>query len=70
MEKHYEKYPSSIYTNQLLKDKKTLQESGMISLEDYTDFKNHLVRRVKYDRADYKENSAQKIRNYFITKEE
>ena len=51
------------------KIKKTLQEFGMISLEDYTDFKNHLVRRVKYDRADYKENSAQKIRNYFITKE-
>jgi hypothetical protein len=69
MEKHYEKYPSGIYTNQLLKDKKTLQESGMINLEDYIDFKNHLVRRVKYDGVGYKEDSAQKIRNYFITKE-
>ena len=68
MQKHYEKYPSRIYTNQLLKDKKALQESGMISLEDYTDFKNHLVRRVKYDRVYYKEDSAQKIRDYFILK--
>ena len=62
MEKNYNGDSSLIYTLQLLKDKKRAYN---ISINDkIKEIKLYLIK-PKYNRLDFKEDAAQKIRDYF-----